>query len=149
MSRASNGRGCAASFWPPCYPRAVTRYDVFRRRIIPLAFAVIFGLLAYETCQKQERTAVTFVVEYGVFATDVRAIEAEVWMNGERVTNMRRTALEGAYIGTTRFEASLPDTSGELRIDVDLANGVRKHVVRKLHVAEGETVTFDLEPDLR
>ena len=127
----------------------MTRYDFFRRRIAPVAFAIVLGLMAYDQCQKHERTHATFVLEYGVFDKDVRAVEAEVWMNGERVTNYHATALEGAYLRKTRFETSLPDTSGELRIDVDLASGDRKHGVRQPHVNEGETVTFNLEPDLR
>jgi len=127
----------------------VTRYDFFRRRIAPVAFVLVMGLMAYEMCNKHERTHATFVLEYGVFAKDVRAVEAEIWMNGERVTNFRRTAAEGSYIGPTRFEASLPDTSGELRVDVELAGTAPKHVVRRVQVEEGQTVTFDLAPDLR
>jgi len=127
----------------------VTKYDFFRRRIAPVAFALALGLMAYDQCNKHERTHATFVLEYGVYEHDVRAVEAEVWMNGERVTNFHSSALEGAYLRKTKFDTSLPDTSGELRIDVDLASGDRKHIVRRLHVAEGETVTFNLEPDLR
>jgi len=128
---------------------AVTRWDFIRRRIIPIAMIIVFALLAVETCNKQERTQVSFVIEYGAYAKDVRTIEAEVWMNGERVTSFRREAAEGAFIGKTRFEASLPDTSGELRIDATMTSGDAKHITRKLHVEEGQTVTFDLEPDLR
>lgn len=127
----------------------VTRWDFIRRRIIPIAMIVVFALLAYETCNKQERTQVTFVIEYGAYAKDVRTVEAEVWMNGERVTSFRREAADGAYIGRTQFEASLPDTTGEIRIDATLTAGDTKHITRKVHVEEGQTVTFDLEPDLR
>jgi len=126
----------------------VTRYDFFRRRIAPVAFVVLLGLMAYDQCQKHERTHATVVMTYGQLANDVREVEAEIWMNGERVTSFRRSAMEGGYIGATRFETSLPDTDGELRVDVTLPGGTR-HVVRQLHVTEGETVTFDLERDLR
>lgn len=127
----------------------MTKYDLFRRRIVPVVIVIVGGLLTYETCHKQERTEATFVFEYGVYGTDVRSVEAEVWMNNERVTNFRRNALEGGYIGRTQFKASLPDTDGELRLDVDMSNGDHKHIVRQLHIREGETVTFQLEPDLR
>lgn len=127
----------------------MTKYDLFRRRIVPALIVVVFALMAYQTCEKQERTHATFVIEYGVYAKDVRQIEAEIWMNNERVSSFRREATEGAYIGTTKFEASLPDTSGELRVDVDLADGARKHVTRRLDIREGDTVTVNLEPDLR
>lgn len=127
----------------------MTRYDLFRRRIIPLAIVVVFALLAFETCNQQERTQATFVIEYGVYTKDVRLVEAEIWMNNERVSTFRRVALDGGNVGTTKFEASLPDVSGELRVDVDLADGSRKHVTRQLHVREGDTVMINLEPDLR
>lgn len=127
----------------------MTKYDFFRRRVAPVLFVLVLGLLAYDQCNKHERTHATFVLEYGAFEREVRVVEAEVWMNGERVTSFRREATPGAYIGRTKFDTSLPDTTGELRIDVDLASGDRKHIVRKLHVREGETMTFGLEPDLR
>lgn len=127
----------------------MTRYDLFRRRIAPVAFVLGLALVGWQTCNKHERTHAMLVLKFGVFATDVREVEAEVWMNGERVSDFQRRAVEGAYIGPTMFEASLPDTDGELRLDVDLANGDRRHVVRKLHLRDGDTVTFDLESDLR
>jgi hypothetical protein len=126
----------------------VTRYDFFRRRVAPVAFAVVLGLMAHDMCNKHERTHSTFVLTYGAAATDVREVEAEIWMNGERVSTYRHVALEGGYIGPTTFETSLPDTSGELRVDVTLPTGVR-HAVRRLQLHEGETVTVDLERDLR
>lgn len=127
----------------------MSKYDFFRRRVLPLAMVVVFGLLTYETCNKHERTQATLVFTYGVFEKDVQYVEAEVWMNDEYVTTLKRQALDGAYIGTTRFQLSLPDTSGEIRISLDLTGGVRKQVTRRLHVREGDTVTFDLERDLR
>ena len=127
----------------------MTKYDLFRRRIVPVAMVIVGGLLAYETCNRHDRTEATFVLEYGVYTNDVRGVEAEIWMNDERVTSFRRNALDGAFIGKTQFKASLPDTDGELRLDVDMAAGDRKHVVRQVHVSDGEIVTFQLEPDLR
>jgi hypothetical protein len=127
----------------------VSKYDLFRRRIAPIAFALALGFIAYDTCNKHERTSATFVIEYGTAERDVRAIDAEVWMNGEQVTQFRRTAAEGALIGKTQFEGSLPDTDGELRMDVELTGGEHRKVTRVIHVAEGATVRVELERDLR
>jgi hypothetical protein len=126
----------------------VTRYELFRRRIAPIAFAAALALIAYDTCDKHERTSATFVLDYGAAQRDVRAIEAEVWMNGEQVSTFRRSALDG-QIGKTQFKASLPDTHGELRVDVELAGGDHRKLVRQIHFAEGATVTIQLERDLR
>jgi hypothetical protein len=127
----------------------VSTYDLFRRRIAPVAFALALGFIAYDTCSKHERTSATFVIDYGAAEPDVRTIEAEVWMNNEQVTQFRRTSIDGALIGKTQFKGSLPDTDGELRIDVELTSGEHRKVTRVIHVAEGATVTIQLERDLR
>jgi hypothetical protein len=127
----------------------VSRYALFRRRLAPVAFGLAIAFMAYETCNKQERTTATFVIDYGAAERDVHALEAEVWMNGEQVTQFRRVALENAYIGPTKFKSSLPDTDGELRMDVELSTGEHRHVTRAIHVSEGATVTIPLERDLR
>lgn len=127
----------------------MSRYDQFRRRVAPIAFGLAIAGMAYTTCQKQERTTATFVIDYGGAERDVRAIEAEVWMNGEQVTQFRREALDGAQIGPTKFKTSLPDTDGELRMDVELRSGDHRILERAIHVSEGSTVTIQLERDLR
>jgi len=127
----------------------VTKYDLFRRRIAPIAFALAIGFIAYDTCDKHKRTTATFVIDYGAAERDVRAIDAEVWMNNEQVTQFHRAAMDGALIGKTQFKGSLPDTDGELRIDVELASGEHRKLTRAIHFTEGATVTIQLERDLR
>ena len=127
----------------------MTRYDLFRKRIAPIAFAVALALIAYDTCNKQERTRATIVLDFGAAEPDVKGVDAEIWMNGEQVTQFHRVALEGMHIGPTRFEASLPDKDGEVRIDVELPGAVHRQLTRQLHVDEGATVTVPLERDLR
>ena len=127
----------------------MTRYELFRKRIAPALFLAGVAWIAYDTCDKQERTRATFVLDFGAAAHEVRSVEAEIWMNGAQVTEFRRQALDGAYIGTTKFEGSLPDTDGEIRIDVELPDGEHRFVTRQIHFAEGATVTLALERDLR
>ena len=127
----------------------MTRYEFFRKRIAPVAFLVVVGLIAYDACHKQERTRATIVLDYGAAAPEVKAVEAEIWMNNEQVTQFRRVALDGMQIGATKFEASLPDVDGEIRIDVDLGDKGHRELTRKIHVEEGATVTVPLERDLR
>jgi hypothetical protein len=127
----------------------VSKYELFRRRIAPVAFVLALGFIAYDTCDKHERTHATVVLDFGAAERDVRGVEAEIWMNGEQVTQFRRTASEGATIGVARFATSLPDTTGELRVVVDLDGGVQRTIAKPLHVQEGATVTVRLERDLR
>ena len=127
----------------------MTKYEFFRKRIAPIAFLGGVAFIAYDTCDKQERTHSTFVLDFGSAVNEVRAVEAEVWMNGQQVTQFRRNALEGGHIGTAKFEGSLPATEGELRLDVELASGNHRTFTRQIHVDEGATVTIPLERDLR
>lgn len=120
---------------------------MFRRRIAPIAFGVVIAFIAYDTCQKQDRTHATVVLDYGAAEREVRSIEAEIWMNGEQVTKFRRVAVDGR-IGKSQFKTSLPDTDGEVRIDVELASGEHRPIKRAIHVSEGAVVTIPLERDL-
>jgi hypothetical protein len=127
----------------------VTRYDLFRKRIAPIAFVIVLGLIAYDTCNKQERTHATLVFDYGTAEPQVREVEAELWMNNASVAQFHRVALEGGHIGATKFPVSLPAKDGELRFEVDVEGGVRKTFTRAIHVEEGAVVTVPLERDLR
>lgn len=127
----------------------MTRYEFFRKRIAPVLFLATFAWIAYDTCDKHERTRATFVLDFGAAESQVRAVEAEIWMNGAQVTQFRRQAMDGGHIGTTKFEGSLPDTDGELRIDVELPKAEHRQIARHIHFAEGATVTIPLERDLQ
>ena len=125
----------------------MSRYDLFRRRIAPVALLLAIGLIARDSCQKDHRTHATFVLELGAAAPDVRALDAEVWIAGERFSAFHREALPGGAIGPTRFEAALPADDGELRIDVAMTARDR-HLVRHFHADEGSTVMVPLAGEL-
>jgi hypothetical protein len=126
----------------------VTRYDFFRRRIAPILFLCVVGLIAYDSCHKQERTHATIVLDLGEAAPRVRAVDAELTVGGEVIGMFHRIALPGSSIGPCRFEAALPKEAGELRIDVELVGG-HKHLTRRIQADEGATVTVPLGADLR
>lgn len=127
----------------------MTRYDFFRKRIAPIAFLVVVGLIAYDSCDKQERTKATIILDFGAAEHDVRDVEAEIWMNNAQVTQFHRIALEGGYIGPIKLVTSLPDKDGEIRIEIELTGAVHKAITRQIHVEEGATVMVPLERDLR
>ena len=126
----------------------MTRYDLFRRRIAPIAFGVAIVLLARESCTKHEHTNATFAFDFGSAAKHVQAIDVDLYEHGEAYSHFHRDALAGSTIGPTHFIAALPDPDGELRIDVALPTGVR-HVVRPFHADDAATVTVPLERDLQ
>lgn len=127
----------------------MTRYDLFRKRIAPIAFGVAIVLLARDSCMKQERTHVTFVLEPGAAKPEIRSVEADLYIGEAEVSEFRREAAAGAYIGPMKFEAALPEKDGELHLDVDLGAKGHRTFVRHVHADEGATVTVPLESDLR
>jgi hypothetical protein len=146
--RESIGRsGPSSQFSVGVLEDPVTRYDFFRRRIAPVAFGVAIVLLARQSCQKQEHTTATFVLDFGSAAAEVSAVDVDVYEHGEMFSHFHRDAIAPDHIGPARFTGALPDTDGELRIDVAIPAGVR-HIVRAFHADDAATVTVPLEREL-
>lgn len=124
----------------------MTRYEFFRKRIAPILFLGCVGLIAYDSCRKQENTHATIVLDFGDAAPDVRSIDAELTAHGESMGTFRKASPNGA-VGTVRFETLLTDDVGELRIDVDL-KGTLRTLARTVRPIEGSTVTVPLGADL-
>ena len=120
------------------YSSAVSRYDLFRRRIAPIAFFIAIALIAKDSCEKDQRTHTTVELELGAERSDVRAVNLEVFAGEERVAAFYRAALPDATIGPCRFELALAQEDVELRIDID--RGARHQTLtRRLHAIEGST----------
>ena len=117
----------------------MSRYDLFRRRIAPIAFLVAIALIARDSCEKQHRTHATVELDFGDARPRVRAVDVRVVVGDDTVATYQRTALGAGGIATCRFEAAVPGEDGELRIDVDLGSEHRQ-LTRRFHAVEGATV---------
>jgi hypothetical protein len=125
----------------------VSRYDLFRRRIAPVAFFLAIGLIARDSCEKNHRTHTTVEIQLGEARPRVRAVDVDVVTGGEIVARFHRAALPGTMIGPCRFELALPADDGELRLDVDLGAEHRR-LTRMFHAIEGSTMSVPIEGDL-
>lgn len=126
----------------------MSRYDLFRKRIAPIAFILAMGLLIRQTCQQEQRIHATVVIDAGEAEPRVKTIEAKVIVQGETYGELRREAAPGMRIGKARFAVALPEADAQLIIDVDL-DTEKRHVLRRIHAAEGATIELDLSSDLR
>lgn len=127
----------------------MSRYDLFRKRIAPIAFIIALGLVIRQSCQQAERFHATIVLDYGTQEAKVRAVDARVLVDGESFGDLHRSALPNMTIGPTKFEVALPQRDAELQIDVDVGEPARRHIVRLIHAEENSTVTVPLADDLR
>lgn len=127
----------------------MTRHELFRKRIAPVLFLCLLGLIAYDAWRKGTNAGITgtVVIELGEARPRVRALETEMFVGGESVSVFRRTALPGSLIGECRFEAHMPAPDGELRITVDLGD-TRRQLSRGVHIEDGARVTVDLSSEL-
>lgn len=133
----------------------MSRYDLFRRRIAPLAFFVAIALIARDSCEKDKRTHTTVELELELAdRPSVRAVDVEVFAvngssegaaTGARVAAFHRAALTGAAIGPIRLDLALAVEDAELRIDVD-RGGPHQLVTRRIHVIEGSTTLISIPP---
>jgi len=105
-------------------------------------FLGLIGVIALDTCEGNERTHATIVLDLGAAKSTVKTIDAELIVEGEVINTFHRTAM-GAQMGPCKFEVAMPAKDGELRITVD-----GKLMVRKIHAEEESVVTVSLESDL-
>jgi hypothetical protein len=131
----------------------VSRYDLFRRRIAPLAFFVAIALIARDSCEKDKRTHTTVELELAD-RPSVRAVDVEVFAvnssgdgaaTGARVAAFHRAALTGAAIGPVRLDLALAVEDAEIRIDVD-RGGQHQLVTRRIHALDGSTTLISIPP---
>jgi len=125
----------------------VSRYDLFRRRIAPVAFFLAIGLLARDSCEKSHHTHTTVELQLGDARSRVHAVDVDAVTGGETITQFHCAALPGTLIGPCRFELALPAADGELRIDVDLGAEHRR-LTRPFHAVEGATMFVPIEGEL-
>ncbi len=123
----------------------MTRYELFRKRIAPIAFILAVGLMARETCQKQDRTTATIVLDYGNAASNIKSLDADLWAGDDVLAHFHRA--DSAPPRAT-LKATLPEHDAELRFDVDLVKGGHRHFTRRVHADDGATVTVLLESEL-
>ncbi|HEX2691280.1 MAG TPA: hypothetical protein VHN14_31925 [Kofleriaceae bacterium] len=127
----------------------MSRYDLFRRRIAPIALFLAIGLIARDSCEKDKRAHTTVELEFGNDKPRIRAVDVDVVVGTETLATFHRAALPDSTIGPCRFPLALPEEDGELRIDVDL--GTTHHrLTRRFHVVEGSTMLVSIpDGDLR
>jgi hypothetical protein len=123
----------------------VSRYDLFRRRIAPIAFFLAIALIARDSCEKDKRTHTTVELGFGSSKPSVRAVDVDVVVGSETIATFHRAALPDSTIGPCRFPLALPDDDGELRIDVDLG-ATHQRLTRRFHAVEGSTMLVTI-PD--
>ena len=122
----------------------MSRYQLWRRRLAPIAFALAIGLIARDACNKEQRTHATVVLDLGAAAHgEARAIDAEVLIGPDVIATFHRAALAGYGLGVTKFEASLPAADADVHVDIELGTRHVK-VARRIHIVEGSTVTIPL-----
>lgn len=123
----------------------MTRYEFFRKRIAPVLFLCMVGLIAYDACEKEERHHSTIVVDLGAAEPRVKSVFAELWVKDDLIATFERRALTGLLIGCPcKFDTAMPAETGELRFVVDV-DGKLVRQTKRIRVLEGSTTTVKLD----
>ena len=117
----------------------MSRYDVFRRRIAPIALVLAIALIARDSCEKDKRTHTTVELEFGASRPRIRAVDVDVVIGTDTIATFHRAALPDSTIGPCRFALAVPGDDGELRIDVDLGD-THQRLTRRFHAVDGATM---------
>ena len=125
----------------------MTRYDLFRKRLAPLAMVVAVALIGREQCNRMKRTHATVVLDFEDARPRVRDVQAEVKIGDESAAIFHREAHPPSHIGRCKFELALPVDDAQLTVDIDV-DGTLRHVQRGIHLDEGATITIKLGREL-
>ena len=124
----------------------MSRYDLIRKRLAPIAFVFAIGLLVRDSCQKDQRTHTTIELAFATPEAKIHAVDVGVVINHETFATFHRAALPGGSIGPCRFQAALPAEDGELHIDVDLGDH-HQQLTRPFHALDGSTTIIHIPDD--
>jgi hypothetical protein len=126
---------------------STTFWELFKRRVLPIAFICGMAVLIQRTCNGATRTHATIVIDLGEAASVVKKVDAQLVVDGDANAQFHRAALPDLTIGPCQFEVSMPEDDGELTIDVETAT-TTKHFVRKIHATDGAIVRVSLGAEL-
>jgi hypothetical protein len=125
----------------------VSRYDLFRKRLAPIALFLAIGLIVRDSCEKGQRTHTTIELAFdGAEQPKIRAVDIGIVIHNETFSTFHRAALPGAQLGTVRFAVSLPADDGELHIDLDLGDH-HQQLTRRFHAVEASAMTVHIPDD--
>jgi len=128
---------------------AVTRYDLFRRRIAPIAFFLAIALIARDSCEKGKRVHATVELRFEGDAAAVRGVDVDVVVGGETVARFHQVALPDRPIGRCEFKLAIPEDDGDFRIVVD-RGATHQQLTRAFHAIEDSTMLVPIpEPAAR
>jgi hypothetical protein len=125
----------------------VTRYEFFRKRIAPVLFLGMVGLIAYDAYRTEKRTHSTIVIDLGEARPDVKQVDAELIVGGEVIGKLHKEALPGSIIGEIKFETAMPEETGTLQIEA-LVDGKVKTITRTIRPIEESTTTVSIGNEL-
>ena len=126
---------------------STTIWDLFKRRVLPIAFICGMAVLIQRTCNGATRTHATIVIDLGESAAVVKKVDAQLVVAGDANAEYHRAALPNLLIGPCQFQVSMQKEEGELTIDVELPK-TSKHFVRKIYASDGAVVRVSLGPEL-
>lgn len=126
---------------------STTVLELFKRRVLPIAFICGMAVLIQRTCNGATRTHSTITIDLGESAAIVKRVDVQLMVKGEINATLHRVALPDLTIGPCQFEVSMPSDDGELTIDIELPK-TTKHFVRQIHAIEGAVVRVQLGPEL-
>ena len=125
----------------------MTRYEFFRKRIAPVLFLGMVGLIAYDAYRTEQRTHSTIVIELGEARAEVTQVDAELIVGGNVIGKLHKEALPGSVIGEIKFETAMPEETGTLVIEANVA-GKWKSVTRTIRPIEESTTTVSIGDEL-
>jgi hypothetical protein len=120
-----------------------SRYQAFRRVLAPLAVVAALAVLLHQSCREEEHAAVSFALDFGDEAAQIRHVRADVWVGDDSVGYFEQQYGAAGAATAPRWKQPVPRDNVEVSISVTTADGAAYQVRRKVHAPGGAEVVID------
>jgi len=120
-----------------------SRYQVFRRVVAPIALIVALGVLAWDTCRKDERADVRFAMDFGDDAADIRQVRVDLWVGDDSIGYFETRFGDAGATAPVRWKQPVPRDEIDATVSLTLADGQVVELRRRLHAPSGGEAVID------
>jgi hypothetical protein len=104
------------------------------------------ALLARESCQEKERAGVSFALDLGEAAAQVRHVRVDLWSDDVSIGFIERGFGADGVVETVRWRQAVPSDHVEVTIALTMADGEVVALRRQVHAPSGAAVVIDARP---
>jgi hypothetical protein len=121
----------------------MSRYQLARRVIAPIALVLAIGLLVKETCAEAAREPVAFSLRFGDDAARVRHVRVDLWVDDASIGFVERAFGDAGAVERVHWSQPVSEQDLEVTISLTMVDGEVVALRRRVSAIPGSAVVID------